>query len=271
MMNRLFLREEDQNNSFSYYEKEKIGVIGMGNGAGATFIATALAKHLSLDKDKQVAFVDVNFGNNQRMTFDALGMDKRFVEREFHDFFQLADTGAKIKGVYNIDEKINWALQVPLYLRKTNCLEGKLNEYGEVSLLRVINSISGNMIICDFDVQYQDKNSNSMVEILKDMDVIVLVVDPLPSRMIGGYKVMGIIKMLKMKGKNIITVINKNNTGVIKKELYAFTKLKNPIIIPYVNQELIYAAEYNCKIPYSKKNIIDVIGKEIEKISQNLH
>lgn len=255
MLNRIFVREQCDEEYCMVNNRFKIGVVGMGVAAGTSFIATAIAKELSRDKEKHVAYVEINCNNEKTFLYDSLGMDKRFAGRSYYDFYTEIAEGKNISGFMNLDEHINWALTVP---QNTNETQQKPLEI--IELCRLINNIAGDSVVCDIS------QSVGFEQILMEMAVIVFVIDPLPSKLIKSYEEFCYIKKCQLLGQKIIWVVNKYNDGINKREFYDFMKLKHFIKLPIVPQEEIYLAEYNCRIPYSSKPVNTMINEPVRQI-----
>lgn len=255
MLNRIFVREQCDEEYCVVYNRFKIGVVGMGEAVGTSFIATALAKELSKDKEKHMAFVEINGMNKMTFLYDSLGMDKRFAGRTFYDFYTEITYGKSIAGLINLDERINWALYVPQKNKET---QGR--KLATIEICRLINNIAADTIICDItqDTEFE--------EIFKEMDVLIFVIDPLPSKLIASYNQLCYMKKMQLEGKKIIWVINKYNDGINTREFYDFIKIKHYVKVPFVSQEQIYLAEYNCKIPYCMKSIAESVTEPIRQV-----
>ena len=242
-------------------ERQKIGVVGMSKGAGATLVATSLAKMLSRIEGRRVAYLEVCGCASEKGTlaYDAIGIDKRFKTREFMRFYSEVQKGNSVKGRGNPDERINWGLITPEDVKE----EIKLSP---LEMMRLVNNISGDLIVCDIS------GCEDVGIYLIDMDFVIFVIDPMPSGMIAGYPLLREAKRLEFKGKKTIWVLNKINAGINKRDMHAFLKLKTHYKIPMMPSELFYSAEYNCKIPYEvaqirdgvKETMEDIIKKELE-------
>ncbi|MBN7772879.1 hypothetical protein [Clostridium aminobutyricum] len=256
-MNRIFVREEAEELYAAKKSRQKIGIVGMSAGAGTSFISSSLAKHLSKEKGQRVAFVEAcTDSSSERYIYDSLGMDKRFAGRAFYDFYHEMKEGRSVSGLVNLDEKINWALRVP-------SMTGQYRDnikIEPIEMCRIINNITADIIVCDLTTSHDTE------EIIREMDLIIFVIDPLPSKLISGYPSLCQMKNLEMKGQKIIWLVNKYNEGVNKREFNTFIKVKNYIIVPMVQQQSFYLAEYNCRIPYSVKSIAEVMTEPLEKI-----
>jgi len=264
-LERSVLREKTVNND-DYFERIKIGILPLCRGAGATLIATSMAKLLSENNKFKISFVEIieekSIGN--KFTFDSLGMDKRFAGRNFTDLFQLTKQGANIRGITNIDEGINWILHKPKDIKSVEIKSESENKIGSIENMRVINNAPGDIIVCDFEIHRE------CIELLKDMDILIVVIDPIPSSLIAGYETLSYCKVLEQKGKKIFWIINKDNKGVNKRELYKFIKLKELYYIPFINTEELYSAEYNCQLPISNREARSRLQIDLKKIIKSI-
>ena len=95
------------------------------------------------------------------------------------------------------------------------------------------------------------------MDILPEMDAVILVIDPLPSRLISTYSK---IERLLITISGIIPLVNKMNKGVHRGEVARFLGTKYFCTFPFVNPENLYKAEFNCVMPYD----IPIIKKETE-------
>jgi len=254
-MERLFLREKTEDKSSYIVEKQKVGITGISKGAGASFIAMSIAKVLSHYEDRRVTYLEVNdlVASNVSLIYDAIGFDKRFKSRKFESVYSEVISGSNIKGKTNFDDKINWALITPEDIKN----EIKVTP---IDMIRLINNVSGDTIVCDI------ARCQHAEDYLLDMDVIVCVIDPIPSAMIAGFPFLKEIKRIEYRGKKIVWVINKFNSGINKRDMHSFLKLKDYYKIPALEAEDFYSAEYNCKVPYEMSNIRDKMKDTIEKI-----
>lgn len=259
MLNRIFVREQCDEEYCIVNNRFKIGVTGMESAVGKSFIATALAKELSKDKEKHIAYVEISSINKLTFLYDSLGMDKRFAGRTFYDFYTEIADGRSIAGLINLDERINWALCVPPNNKKI-----KDKKLETIEFCRLINNVTADSIICDIG------QCDGFEQILKEMNVIVFVIDPLPSKLIAAYDQLCHMKKCQLEGQTTIWVVNKYNDGINKRELYDFMKIKHFIKVPVVPQEQIYLAEYNCKLPYSVKLIAEALTEPVRQIIQLL-
>lgn len=240
--------------SCSIQEKVSVGVIGLSDHAGASFLVLNLAKAIS-DCGLIPAVVELGKGS----IYDAIGMEKRFTGRQFHAFHKAVLDGEKIRNRHNLDEGINWILQEPQ--------EG----YRRLStghMQRLINNVIGDVILCDFSgLSLQNSSEVFVMEVLKDMDAVIAVIDPLPSRLIPGCSLLALIGR---ELRQAIYVINKNNKGIDRYELMRFLKLRKSLLIPIIPQEEIYSAEYRCQIPYCNAAVKKLLKEPFREIIRRI-
>ncbi len=248
-MQRLVERD-DQQELYSLADKARIGIIGISDGAGVSFITLCLAKAIS-GYGLLPAVLELGKGSS----YDAIGIDKRFAEKEFFSFHKAINEGVKIRNRSNVDEKINWILRGPC--------ESEIRLSGS-NMQRMINNIAGDVILCDFSgIRVHSTNETFILEILKEMDAVIVVIDPMPSKMIPSYNQ---LQTIHREFKEAIYVVNKNNRGVNTNEMMRFLRIRRPVFLPLVPPEDLYAAEYCCKIAYGTTEVKKILYAPIREI-----
>ncbi len=252
-MERILSREPAAAEPYFAVEKLKVGVAGISETAGASFLTGCLARYLSNTKKHMPAVVELGSGS----LFDSYGMDKRFAGRSYFHFYQTLEENKSIRGVRNMDEGINWILKTPQEDGIQLTCDQKL---------QLVSHAKGDIVLCDLS------GSNKLeFPLLRNMDQIIAVIDPMPSKMLSGYGLLCNIKEYEANGGNVIYVVNKFNRGVNRRQMLDFLKLKNHIVLPLVPTETIYTAEYNCKIPYTLNEIKSLMQKPMEEIALALN
>ncbi len=257
MIKRIFEREEE-NGEYSLQKNIlKIGVFGLSDDSGVGVVGTALAWQLSRLKDKRVSVVQVGKKGNGSL-YNSLGMDLRFEGRKFTDAFSEYKNGKSVSKILNLDDRINWILPVP------NEEMRQKEAYKYFDYCHIINNITSDITV---SVIY---DCDGVEDLLLEMDKVIFVVDPLPSKIFFGYDRYMHLKECENKNRDIIWVLNKENTGINKGEFVNSIKVKNWIKIPYIPQEHFYTAQYNCIIPYKIKEVKGKMEAGINEIIQRL-
>ncbi len=218
-------------------EERKIALLGASPGSGVSLASGLLAAWLREHAPKE-AITLIELGSSY--FYEAYGVEKRFIHRDFHRFYELMAQKSGIKGLSNIEEGINWVLRCP-----GDPSAGKRDSMAAVTdMLRLVYNVAGTLRLFDCSgVPF-----SLLWEILPEMDAVICVVDPIPSGLIPAASE---IERLRLKCPRGIWVINKMNRGVHRGELKRFLGGVDWIEIPYLAPEHLYRAQYNCVLPYS--------------------
>lgn len=231
-------------------DRMKIGVIALAPGAGAGFVSACLAGAFAETEKYHPAVLEIGEGR----LYDSLAMDKHFAGRDYFRFFKAVNDGKSIRGRSNKLYGVNWILKSPaedgisMDLLKT---------------IRMANHALGDMIICKIANTHEEE----LWRLLWDMDRIIAVIDPLPSKMLSGYNR---LCALRTSGLPILYLINKMNGGVSRRELVNYLKLKNLFYLPLIEPEIIYSSEYSCRFVYNLVSAKSRIKKPMEDLMQAL-
>ncbi|HCU08494.1 MAG TPA: hypothetical protein DF480_05990 [Clostridiales bacterium] len=218
-------------------ENRKIAITGPGRGSGVSLTAGLLAAWIRHHAPSEaVALAELGTA----YFYEAYGVEKRFIHRDFHSFYQLMAQKRNIKNVSNTEEGINWVLHCP-----QDSFEQQIEWVPCVSdMLRLIHNISGTL--CLFDCS--GVPSTVLWEVLPEMDAVICVLDPLPSSLIPAT---ADIERMRLAVPDTVWMVNKMNRGVHKGELKRFLGNVEWVEMPCLPLEDLYRAQYNCVLPYS--------------------
>ncbi|MDR0874831.1 MAG: hypothetical protein LBN12_01330 [Clostridiales Family XIII bacterium] len=225
-------------------EIRKIGFVGLSAGAGTTTLTLAAAEcfaagYKASHRASPVAYLEIaagpDEGSSAGLPYDKIGIDRHFAGRDFLSFYRLAAEGKPVSGKVNLSGGVNWALRMPVDVRHT---------VGAASLLRLIDNIEGAPVVCDIS---SSLSREALLDVLADMHRIICVVDPLPSKLLAGGRVMEQVRSAEHAGIPVTYVLNKMNAGVNLREVKRFVSLNDPVEIPAVKLQAVYAAEYACR------------------------
>jgi hypothetical protein len=82
------------------------------------------------------------------------------------------------------------------------------------------------------------------------MNSLILVIDALPSKLLGNYPLLQWVKALAEKDLPVFYLVNKYNKGVQKRDFFDYIKLRPDHFIPFLPPEEFYTCEYNCQLPH---------------------
>jgi hypothetical protein len=227
-------------------DREKIAFVGLCAGAGVTTLAFSAAEFLAARSKKaglRITMLEIDPKEEAPAgrAYDKVGIDRRFAGRDFMSFYKTASEGKPLQNVLNIDEGVNWALRLP-------------GENGPApsaaTLFRLLNNVSGDIILCDIPA-YSFFNCalgrDSLTALLAEMDRIICIFDPLPSRLLASVRTAEACRSVSSAGVETIFVFNKYNSGVDIREATRFTGVRDFIPFPVIPADVLYKAEYACR------------------------
>lgn len=248
-MERMFFRErldESEWKKEKYIEQKKIAVTGLSRSAGTTFVASALAFYFR-DMGKKVTFTQcLEPLDADHLFYDAVAMDKRFARRSFVDFYRKIVDEEPLRNLENREAGINWILPVPQKKTEETATAKALSERQRA---RLSSAAKGE--VCIFDIEADFKWNH----LLLDMDVLVVVVDPLPSKMIQAAERFKMLKKLELSGCSVVWMVNHMNPGVSKRQVKSYLKTGDIYWIPSFDEEAFYEAEYTCRFLWENEEI----------------
>ena len=241
-MERLFFRER-QSDIPAPAQQLHIAVTGLGRSVGTTFVATALAFYFR-DAGKETTYCQcLTPSKATRLLYDEIAMEQRFARRLFCDVYGKIEAAEPVKMVkstkrLNEEEGISWILPTP-----------QSEDLGESQMSRLLTIPKEEVCVFDFEAEPQWN------QFLMDMDLLVVVVDPLPSRLIHSKTRFAFLKKLELSGCNVVWVVNRDNPGVNPRQLKSYLKTNQIIRVPSFPMENIYQCEYSCKFPWENEEI----------------
>ena len=228
--------------------KIKIGVVGVSPGAGATFVASRIAYELARQAD---GVCSVEASQSPRLSSHSLSLSRIFKEQRFADYFGNWEQGLSAGCRTNLFENVNWVLRNPY---EPNLPNAQVSLGGPIRLSAPGAPCGG--------IPYERIPGRYMVidmpplASLSSMDLVVCVIDPLPSSLLAAEETIRSIRENRIKTKRgfapdmnhptpCLWVLNKDNPKVSHRELERFMKIKFDFAVPMMNPEEFYRAEYN--------------------------
>ena len=218
-------------------ERNIIAVAGAADDVGTSFVCGLLAAQYGSagrgkfglhEQNDSVTLAELG----KPYFYAALGFEKKFAIRGFTSYKQLIQKGCSVRELDNTIDGINWAVLKP---------DEAAPDVPE--LFRLIYNLPGDNIILDCSGLSNELKLN----VLAEADRSIVVIDPLPSRLIEAYS---FIENVRLKLPKAELLVNKMNKGVHKNELKRFLGSKDFDELPLYDQSLVYKAEYNCKLPF---------------------
>lgn len=216
--------------------------------------------------------------------FFAAGLDLRFRGNRFTDFFEIYMQGKPLPPRVNLHKGINWVVwRTPANSNIDGVHLGMVSSgaaftgtpsagvasadevspstdfAGAASADAVFNDagparaasagadlagfpldqLAGQWIVAD----------SPPLEMLQRYDLVIGVIDPLPSRIFAGAETYEYLRDAQSSGLPLLWVVNCDNAEVNHSELKRFLRLPAHCSLPLLNPALLYRAQYACRLP----------------------
>lgn len=253
-LERLFIRDRESR-PVKAIDQVNIGVCGLGKNVGTTFIASLLAFYFEI-KGKRISFTQVGSpAMCSSLLYEAVAMEQRFYGRDFYDIYREISEGNPVRNLQNHELGVNWTLITPF-----DVADGI--ELAKDEVARLVGNSKGDICIFDIDV------GNDGETALDDMDHIIAVCDPLPSKMSCNLNNFKRLKQRELSGRaGFAWVVNGVNKGVSRRQVKGFLKSDSIVWIDSFPVEEIYSDEYHCRFHWGNKTIKTAVTPEFDKLS----
>lgn len=242
---------------YAHSPQRNVAIVSLTSGAGSTFIALTLAQALS-DLNISIGVIEPPIG--EPYIFDYIGLHQKLFKNNWidiedylfvNDIFDQKDMNKK-KEI--IQEHIHWLI--------VNPLDTAIEDWDADKMIHLINaSKRASLNIIDIGNHFEHPAIYKMLHLL---DMILVIIDPLPPEILQGEKRLKLFQNLKNEGCEVEFIINKFNKGINIKELIGYLGVKPMMSFPIIESKLIYEAVYQCKIPYSIDILKTILKKEID-------
>lgn len=254
-MRRRFVRQQE---SPAEREQLSIAVTGLGRDAGTTLVSTSLAIFYA-EKGKSVTFTECCVpGRSCSFLYDAVAMEQRFYGRTFRDFYEIVLSGGRIRDLRNMERGVNWRIPLPQDrgLSETECRD-------------IASQLTAGARdqVCIFDVQAGFDGFP-----VREMDALIAVADPLPSRLVN--QAGQVARLLQMAedpdSPRVFIVVNKVNPGVNRRQVSSFFGGQVSAWLPAFDLKELYGDEFACRFHWENRVIRKELGDFFTKFSHNL-
>jgi hypothetical protein len=238
---------------YTNIERKTILVIGLTKGAGSTSLTLNIAKHLS---NCGILSSVVEPPINPEIA-NWIGVNNILEnENDFYSYPYAISNCEKIEANKEfLFDNIIWI--IPKENEKAS--DWSINEM--LKLVYISNKAPITLVDAGCNFMHE-----SVEPFISMADLVIFVIDPFPSSLDLNIEGLEEIKNLKKEGCNIEFVVNKWNEGIDKKDFLNFIGVEPLAFIPAIELNLLYKANYLHKIPFSLKEVEEIIGKPIRKI-----
>lgn len=224
--------------------KNNIGIINLSEQAGSTFLTmniSALLSHKKLD----VSVVEIPTRDDKHDIYHHLNLNNfeydkdKYLQKYIYDNIPLENI--------NLNESYVEYQKIKYFINHEGVNLDNWSEENNINFLNIINRFSS-INLYDIGNKLGDKNVDYLLNFL---DCCVVVVDPLPYKLLQSQKRFNLIKtLLNSKGVDVVYVINKYLDDIKIKYIEDYLDISNTCNIPFVKPEVLYNAAYSLKTAY---------------------
>ncbi len=236
----------------------RIAVTGTGQCVGTSFTAWGLTLFFA-EMGLGVTFTEVGRpAEMRRLTYDVLAIDKRLGRDNgksvYRSVKEMKPTSRE-NGA-NLIDGISWRVILP------EDAEGDVR-LDSAELARLVAGAEGDVQI--FDVSADEEFDSCLL----DMDLIVAVTDPMPSKLMRQKDRIRMLKKMGNAGNKVIWAVNRMNDGVSRRQMRGFLKEEDIVYIEEAETRAVYTGEFRCELPHSNPEIMDISREAFTKISHS--
>lgn len=251
---------------FADSPKKKLAIVGIGSGVGTSFVATNLAYLMAKDVDG-VSYVEAAEDSKRVGAYYSVPLNRVLSRKRAVDYYALANEGLAYGSRRNLYANVNWAVRLPQDDTVAARQRGKEKTEGVSEFFRseaaipsagaqgfalrggdglMYERIPGRYLILD----------EAPIARLTEADLVICVLDPLPSRLHDGMEKLICLRENRMKAGRrfspvlnlptpVIWVLNKDNPQVSHRELEQLLKIRFDYVLPLMDERFFYRAEYS--------------------------
>jgi Flp pilus assembly CpaE family ATPase len=229
--------------------KNNIAVINLSEGAGSTFITLNLA-YMLREKKVDVSVVEIP---HKKMKTDILNIiSKNDEDYNYISVSESISSGSVLRREAFFNHGIKFFIN-----------NKKISSWSVENNIDYISLISKESNINIYDIGSQVLESSNIL--LSILDVLIVIIEPMPYKLLQVEEKMKYIKSLEEKGVTIIYVINKYIKDLNKRDIEKYLQVKISSCIPFISPETIYAAYYSGQIVFQLEKS-EIFRDSLQKI-----
>lgn len=259
-MKRLFVREQAQ----AAYAPRciRIGVTGLGRGAGATLIASSLALFFA-EQGRAVSYTECPASFGRGGLYESAGFEYRFTGRGFLDVPRLCAEDGNPHVTGNREMGVVWVLGTPADRAEPPVLT-------ERQMARYLRAGAAEWEICDMELG----EGSPWRPFVTDLDALIAVVDPLPSKLQGQEETRRFLKAQEARlaaqhpgSSRFFWVVNFMNPSVGKREILSWLPARSALWADLLDPALFYEDEYRCRFHFENPEIRRMVEPILRKLA----
>lgn len=216
--------------------KNNIAVINLSEGAGSTFMTLNIAYMLK-SKNIDVAVIEIP---HKDMKADILN-----IISEYDGEYISPAEKITLNNTDNIKKEVYIKNDIKFYINNR-----KINNWSIENNIEYINLISKESTINLYDIGSQEFDDN-LNFILNIIDVVIVVIDPIPYKLLQAEERRNSIKKIEERNINFVYVLNKYIKDLNKRDIERFLNIEISSLIPFIKPETLYTSYYSNQTVYN--------------------
>jgi MinD-like ATPase involved in chromosome partitioning or flagellar assembly len=283
------------------FSNRLVFIANLSSRAGSSFLTLNLSRMLAkLDILTSVIEPPIN----KPYYFDTVGIDERLKresngkeEPEFYSYPHIISAGKKLfkdretiidgiiwlvsdsrkplicdkKDVSNALDSIKEALsnnEQDKIIKAADDLMQAHNRWDYFKMMKLIYASKKavvNIVDCGGNLEHE-----SIKNTLSEPDLILIVVDPLPTECMQNERLLEELISMKKSGYPIEFVVNRWASGINREQLLDFLRITPLATVPYIDSRYIYDAIYNYRLPIDNSEVETAFNKPFSTIIKRI-
>lgn len=251
-MERLFIREKRLEKA----PERLLGAVGLCRGSGVTAAASSAALFMA-GQGFQVRYTECAQPRSGRvLLYDSAAMSERFCGRSFCDVYALIAGDEPVPERGNKELGVDWRIMTP----ESRDAGRLLTEGARGRLIR--QGMRAEISVFDFDC-----SGPEWFPYIRDMDAVLVLVDPLPSRISSGMPVFRKMKSLEQEGRvQVRWLVNRMCSSVSRRQIRGLIKSREIYWMEDLGRSIFCQNEYHCRFHWEN----ECVREHLEPVFQDI-
>ncbi|WP_326910701.1 hypothetical protein [Sedimentibacter sp. MB31-C6] len=218
--------------------KNNIAIMNLSEGAGSTFITLNIAYMLK-DKNVDVAVIEIPHKDMKADIYNIISDG----DDNYISVAEMINSNTLNTSKNNSFMKNN----IKFYINN-----GRIDNWNMDNNMEFINIISKDSTINIYDIGSREIDENISF-LLNIIDVVIVIIDPMPYKLLQSEERINLINKLEERNINVVYALNKYIKDLNKKDIEKYLNIKISSLIPFIEPETMYAANYSNQSVYHFK------------------
>ncbi len=252
-MQKLFIRGKREERA----PGRMLGVTGLSGGSGVTTAASSAALFFA-GEGYRVRFTECadHRGTADALLYEAAGFEERFWARGIRDVYGAALREEALPESYNPELGVEWLVRMP-----GNCAdEREITDEIRGRIFRL--GMRAEVSVFDFGFC-----GDGWLPYLGDLDVLLVLVDPMPSQVGRNRRRFEMLKALEVERRvKVHWIVNRMCDSVVKRDMREFIRSRRICWVPELGRDVFCQDEYRCRFHWENEKIRNALKPAFQEI-----